>query len=363
MTTTTSNILTWPWLLALIVGSAFAAILITVGLTVLRNRKRKASTKQDTIWVANSAYVHDLPTFKKQLRTYRTLQALGATSLAIAIGSAGMLAAAPATVKVTDPRMANRDIVLCLDVSGSMLAYDRELVDVFSRLVDSFVGERIALSIFNTTSRVVFPLTDDYGMVKEQLDEAYDALDPRALSGDSSAFSRYEYFVSGASVDIEAGSSLIGDGLANCALQFAETDGSKPSAESLTSTDDTDARARSIIFASDNDLQGQPLYTLNEAALLATDLNTSLIGIYGAGSTDLEGEEEFRKVFTDFKGMYFYSDDSTMIDSIVADIQSRQAVEHDAAPVITKTNIAGPWYVLLVLALFGFFAVQWRLSE
>lgn len=355
MIESTNNILTWPWALTLIVCSALVAVIITVAINLVRNRRRKASAKSNTIWVANSAYIHDLPEFKKQLRAYRALQVLGATCLAVAIGSAAMLTATPATVKVTDPRMANRDIVLCLDVSGSMLAYDRELVDVFSDLVDNFVGERIALSIFNTTSRVVFPLTDDYAMVKDQLDEAYDALDPAALSGDSGAFARYEYFVSGANVDIDAGSSLIGDGLANCALQF--------SGPTEPSESEGEPRSRSIIFASDNDLQGNPLYTLKQAAQLSTDLNASLIGIYGAGSTDLEGEEEFQQVFTDAQGMYFYSNESTMIDSIVADIQSRQAVEHDAAPVITKTNIVGPWFVLLALALLGFFTVQWRLSE
>ena len=45
-----------------------------------------------------------------------------------------------------------------------------------SKLVSHFRGERIALSIFNSTSRTVFPLTDDYDLVSSQLTKAADAL-------------------------------------------------------------------------------------------------------------------------------------------------------------------------------------------
>ena len=61
--------------------------------------------------------------------------------------------------------------MLCLDVSGSTLPYDREVIDTYRTLVDNFKGERIGLSIFNSTSRTVFPLTDDYELVSEQLDK------------------------------------------------------------------------------------------------------------------------------------------------------------------------------------------------
>ena len=70
-----------------------------------------------------------------------------------------------------EERASSRDIVLCLDVSGSALPYDREVIDTYRTLVDNFKGERIGLSIFNSTSRTVFPLTDDYELVSEQLDK------------------------------------------------------------------------------------------------------------------------------------------------------------------------------------------------
>ena len=41
---------------------------------------------------------------------------------------------------VFQPELRNRDIVLCLDVSGSMTEYDAALVGVFEKLVERFDG-------------------------------------------------------------------------------------------------------------------------------------------------------------------------------------------------------------------------------
>ena len=70
----------------------------------------------------------------------------------------------PARVAAEDEHSANRDIVLCLDVSGSTLPYDQQVIATYRTLISHFKGERIGLSIFNSTSRTVFPLTDDYTM-------------------------------------------------------------------------------------------------------------------------------------------------------------------------------------------------------
>src|SRR5690625_7278171 len=68
------------------------------------------------------------------------------------------------------PRDWSSDV--CSSDLGSMIEYDTEIVERFLELLPSFHGERIALSIFNNTSRTVFPLTDDYTLVEEQLTEA-----------------------------------------------------------------------------------------------------------------------------------------------------------------------------------------------
>ena len=44
-------------------------------------------------------------------------------------------------------------------------------------MVDTFEGERVALTIFNSTSRTVFPLTNDYDLIKRELEEDLEAID------------------------------------------------------------------------------------------------------------------------------------------------------------------------------------------
>lgn len=102
-------------------------------------------------------------------RQWRVLSRLAVILLVVALALATALVARPSTVDEGEEKASSRDIVLCLDVSGSALPYDREVIDTYRQLVDSFKGERIGLSIFNSTSRTVFPLTDDYELVSKQL--------------------------------------------------------------------------------------------------------------------------------------------------------------------------------------------------
>ena len=61
--------------------------------------------------------------------------------------------------------------MLCLDVSGSMSEVDVEVLSVFEELLDGFEGERIGLTIFNSSPVQIFPLTDDYEFIRGHLRE------------------------------------------------------------------------------------------------------------------------------------------------------------------------------------------------
>ena len=53
---------------------------------------------------------------------------------AMLLGGAALLGAArPVDTTIERPETRNRDIMLCLDISGSMAAYDAELVTTFKR--------------------------------------------------------------------------------------------------------------------------------------------------------------------------------------------------------------------------------------
>lgn len=338
--------LAWPWV---IVG-VLLLVATTGGLAWYFARNPTVKPTEEAVWVANSDYVEQIPQFRSWVRRYRGLQWAGIGALALAALATAFIAARPVDISVSNSKLATRDIVLCLDVSGSMIEYDMEMVDVFAQLVDSFEGERIALSIFNSTSRTVFPLTDDYALVRDELEAAKEALNPDILySEDDELIDKYLLFSAGTMGTME-GSSLIGDGLANCAMQFDESE---------------TERSRSIILATDNEIMGTPIYTLQQAVDFTQERGISINGLYGAG--DFGGGDqyaaEYKAAIEGADGMYYYSDDPDAVEAMVAEVQAQQAVDLNASPEVTSTDKAGPWFAWVLIAVVGLVLVQWRLRE
>ncbi|MFF2620903.1 vWA domain-containing protein [Oerskovia jenensis] len=345
----------WPWLLAAVVVLVLAAGASAWWLARRRRARAQKARSDDVTWVANSAYLAQVPAFAAWVRRYRTLQVAGLAGLLVALVGVGAVAARPVETDLVVDRMGTRDIVLCLDVSGSMTAYDGEILKVYSELVDNFEGERIALSIFNSTSRTVFPLTDDYTLVQEELAAGVAAFDkdPSTLDFSSERDRKdvleFLTYTAGTLAN-ESAASLIGDGLANCALQFDE---------------ETTDRSRSIILATDNYVAGEPIYTLEEAAALVTSRDITLHGIYG-GSELYEGtpeETQYREVVQDGGGLYFLAGDPQAVEGMVEDVVAQQAVELDASPEVVVTDLPTIWFLVATAGTALLVVVAWRLRE
>ncbi|TQK76777.1 Ca-activated chloride channel family protein [Rarobacter incanus] len=384
---TTSQIthsLTWPWLVGVGALALLAAIALGVWLGRRPRRGRQSpaappappahaappetaateaaahaspriaaagASQPGTVWVANSRRFQDNPALRTWLRRYRLWQWLGIAAACTGLIGAATVAARPVTTEVKQTTLGTRDIVLCLDISGSMLEYDRQVVEVFSSLVKNFDGERIALSVFNETSRTVFPLTNDYQLVSEQLSTAYQALDPSVIDYASpDAVNRYLDFTNGTTLT-GTQSSLIGDGLANCAMLFDDSAAS--------------GRARSIILATDNDLRGTPVYTLDQALALTSERDIEVSGLYGASSwvQDPSVESSYRTSITNAGGHYYRVDDADAVREIVQRVQDQQAVDLGATPEITESERPWGWIIVTLLGVAILVAAQWRLRE
>jgi len=334
------------WLIPVVIG------LVVLGAVLGWFRPAGRRPREDVRWVANTSYLSRLPTYRKRLRLYRVaLAGLGVFLLVTTLGAA-LLTARPVDREVRAEVLASRDVVLCLDVSGSMIEFATEIVETFSELVESFEGERISLSIWNTTSRSVFPLTDDYTLVTEELAAAAEALDFDLNNPFYSpeAFDRLEEYVTGTmSVDPNS-SSLVGDGLASCVYAFPETD---------------TERSRSIILATDNQVLGQPIYTLQEAADLAAERDIRLYGLFTASpqSYTQQNEDSYRQAITEHGGLFYHADDPGAVEAIIEDITSQQAVELDADPEVVITD--RPETVLWIAAagVGGIILAAWRLRS
>lgn len=315
-------------------------------------RPRTSRETRSVRWVANTAYLRRLPTYRRRMRLYQVaLGGVGVFALVAALGSS-LLLARPAERDVRAEVLATRDIVLCLDVSGSMIEFDTEIVQTFSEMVESFDGERIALSVWNSTSRTVFPLTDDYALVTDELDAAAAALDfdLDALVHAPEALDRLEEFVAGTMSLDPNSSSLVGDGLATCAYAFDETD---------------TERSRSIIIATDNQVLGEPIYSLQEAADLAAERDIRLYGLFAASDEAYspENEEAYRQAITGHGGLVYNADDPGAVDAIIEDIASQQAVELEAEPEVVITDRPETVLWIAVAGVAGLILAAWRLRS
>ncbi|PFG21063.1 vWA domain-containing protein [Serinibacter salmoneus] len=333
----------WVFVLAL------AALVAAFLLGYLRRRPALGEAR----WVANAGYLTALPSFTRALGQYRR-GLWGAVVLTLLAGTAaGVLAARPVQRESTNPELATRDIVLCLDVSGSMVGYDAEIVDTFLDLVEEFDGERIALSIWNQTSRTVFPLTDDYDLVREELAHAQDVLDFDVATLDDNTYDPEDLdsliaFIAGTDGGSETDTSLIGDGLASCGLLFDEADAE---------------RSRTVILASDNQVIGEPVFSLEDSADFIDRRDINLVAIYG-GEESLASEAartEYETIVTSHGGLFFEAADPEAVPAILESVEQEQAVDLDVEPEVTITD--APAWPLAVLggALLVLGGLLWRL--
>lgn len=313
---------------------AVAGLLLVASVVWLLLRRRRQT---GTVAVANSDLLHRLPEFRRAVRAHQ-VRTLAIGLLAAGVGLVAIVGAArPQARSVISQERDNRDIVLCLDVSGSMIDVDAQVVERFQQLAEGFKGERISLVVFNSSAVPVFPLTDDYAFIDDELqkaDGALKTLDPEdpffagTLNGD--------------------GSSLIGDGLATCLRGFDHPE--LP-------------RARSVILATDNEAAGKSLFTLPEAGQLASTDNVQVYGINPTDSPASSAAREMKQVVGQTGGVYYALNDAGAVSQILDAVTSREASRIPTQPLLVVHDDPQLWIGLAATGLAGLLLLRrlrWR---
>jgi uncharacterized protein with von Willebrand factor type A (vWA) domain len=316
--------LSWPGVFA---GGLILALGVVLVLQVRSGRLSRARRTP----VANTEALTTLPQFRRALRRHRIRMAALAGAGALLVGASLLGASRPVATTTERPESRSRDIMLCLDVSGSMAAHDAQLVRTFRDLVTSFGGERVGLVIFNASAATVFPLTDDYDFINDELDNA-----EGALSGADGTDSFFAGTFNG------WGTSLIGDGLATCVTSFDRTD---------------TVRARSVILATDNEVAGRQLVTVEQAGDLARTKAVRIYGLNPEANGPTAEAVQLRQVVLGTGGQYYAMNDPAAIPGIVASVQAEEATllrasartvrSDDPALPVAATGLA----LVLVIAL------------
>ncbi len=348
----------WPWA-ALAAGLAIIAIVVVMLVASTRRHRRDDGERVFSL-------DDDLRTehASRLFRQWKLLGRMAVVPLALALAIGVSLVARPSQVDVGAERASDRDIVLCLDVSGSALPYDRQVIDTYRDLVRSFEGERIGLSIFNSTSRTVFPLTDDYDLVTSQLDEAERLLRGVESQDDIDAMSDEDYqrisnWLEGTQNRTNA-TSLIGDGLVSCAAMlpgFAYGSAGRDG--------DERHRAASIVLATDNVVSGDPTYTLSEALELTDAAGIGVDGLYSGPRESENGAEaaDMRTLIESHDGVMLTQSNGGSVEELVKRIERRRVDENEERTRAALIDAPGWWTLALAAAAAVWLMLAWRLRR
>lgn len=306
----------WPWLVVVAGG------LVLVLLVVWSLRPRRAAKG---LLVAHSARLRALPRYRALGRQQLGVALVSAVGALLLVVGAILLAARPIRVELTEPDRTARDIELCLDVSRSMDKWNRQIVEGFRKIVTELGGDRMGLTLFSGAAVTVFPLTDDYELIRDRLDEA-----DRAFRKE-----KFAYFVGAETVERRA--SQVGDGLVSCLQRFDP---------------DADARGRAVVIATDNDPLGEPVFTLKEAAEQAV---RDQVVVYGIAPPDLARSpgraRQFESATESTGGSLSLLQEDTNVDGVVAGIERLDRARLERPPQGTELDDPADAFWLACLGL------------
>ena len=250
-----------PWALIL-------AVILVPAVCLAAFKLKKSPDRKVSLRAANTARLKENPLYRRRLIEAKIFRILSIAGIILAITAAAFLTARPFRRDTVKDTVKRRDISLCIDLSSSNYAGVQSLVQAFRETVKGLDGDRIGISLFNTSSIQYVPMTDEYDFVLRRLDalEQYLAAQEEFMTEFAQKYdsvydipdserARYEElnrilasFDDGVTAGYEMkGTSAIGEGLASCLFSFPE----------LTEEE----RTRIIIFVTDNkpELLGEPL--------------------------------------------------------------------------------------------------------
>lgn len=324
--------------IVLYAGLAIALFMLVFVFVKYKKTKEYAGGKK----IAGLICQEDEAYFRKRKILYKTGLTATLICCVMVVVSAFLLMAKPYTSRRMQDEKYCRDIILCIDISTSVDYLNENLLDKLKKTVDELQGERFGIVIFNTSPVLLTPLTDDYEYVKDQLDLIAQCLKSRNEVNLDDAFSSgydwiyYQAYISSGTLigNEQRGSSLIGDGLAAAAYDFSDTD---------------KERTKVIIFSTDNDIQGTPVATLDEAADICV---SNKVTVYGVGTKEMtpENKTSMKNAVEKTGGKFYLEEESGSFSEIVSSIEkmSKNLVKVRMVNVETP-ELLYPFVLMLVL--------------
>lgn len=356
---------------AILVGILAFVILIAL---VLYFKKRQKDEYGSGIKAANTERIKNTQIYKDLIKKYKILVACMFISLSVAVLSVLFLVARPYKNSDVYTGIKKRDIILCLDVSYSLYDLNSEIIDYYKGVVKGLAGDRIGISIFNTSSVTYVPLTDDYDYVAEKLDELsayfdlqkelyedfydhYDYIEEMPADVERRYYElrdELEYYDAGTLYNNNLrGSSLIGEGLGTALYSFPYLGDSE--------------RTRVIIMSTDNQLNNleKEVMNLKEAAEACKKNKVTVFGIFPDEDNFYQPDvysyntckNEFESAVEKTGGLLYVRTPELPVSAIVQNIQKQEVMAVNM--VVSKEILDLPMtpFKWLFVSLSVFFAL------
>lgn len=307
----------WPWMLVLLLAIPFV-----VRWMIMRQQKNIT-----TLGFPAVAHLQKMNSWRTRLRNSNLLlRGLAMVCLVVAL-------AKPAhyqTLELTEGE--GISIVLCLDVSGSMLARDltpdrmRAAVQVARNFVSHRKGDRVGLVIFSGQSLSLCPLTSDLNAVQQQLN----SIDYGQL----------------------ADGTAIGSGLASAVDRLRESNTPGKVVILLTDGENTGGFIDPITAKQMAMSYGIKVYTVGVGSM-----GTAPMPYQTPAGTLLQEEKVSidEGLLTDIAhstgGLYFRATNTQALDSIYASINTIEKSKVESKIFTKRTDEFFPWVIAAIILL------------
>lgn len=315
------------------VTAALVVLAAAAGWWIRRMARRRSAGR--VLPVANTGRSIDTARFAQLRRRYLGTVAGLLTGGVLFSAGVGLMLARPATTETTEQFDSSRDIMLCADISGSMTHVSREMIQHFRELMLELPGNRIGLVVFNGSAQTMIPLTDDHALAQERLSEV-----ESLIQGD---LPDYEIL---AGTWSSHGSSLVGDGLVSCLERFDRLEEDRP---------------RAVVLATDNEVFGNQVFTITEAAQLASGREITVYGI-SPETFFPRDTNQFRDAVQSTGGDFYIIDDSSFVAGVAQQINAKEAALLELPPSIRVLDEPHLPFVLTGLGLATLAGFVWRLN-
>lgn len=313
-------------------GIGLAVVLVLIFLKVKKTNEYKSGVR-----VANVGNVEKNPYFKSLAKKYLIFKTISMISLLLAVASCFLLMSRIVEISTINPEVKNKDVFICLDISDSVDEINYEVCDQLKEVVEGLKGERFGISIFNARSVLLVPLTTDYEYVIQTLDQlkecfkqSMDMNSPFYSFNEDFSLYAYNYKYEGTLCDY--GSSFIGDGLAACLFDF-------------TDIEEDPERSRVIIFATDNELNGEPFVSVTEATDLCKEKK---VKVYAIAPDNIIDEENFKKDIEKTGGQYFRAKTPKVVKNIINEIKKQEGTKFQERKTVVTDYPCVPFVLILI---------------